>query len=117
MECLGDVVNRAAGMQVGGFAHNQRLALSQNVMQGMSGLADAALGLCIERDAALSLGRGGPAAGLLVDQRHDRMLAVSDHACRLADRRGTTSPAMTMMRRSSPSTNSSASTRSERSRA
>ena len=52
MEGVGDVLEDAAGVQVGGAPHGQVFAAGQHVVVAIAGGPQGALGLVVERDAA-----------------------------------------------------------------
>ena len=88
MDVVGDVVDRAAGVQVGGLAHLDLDAVRRHVVEPEAGVGEAALGLGIERDAALAAGRRRAPAALALDQVAHGGLAVADDVRGPADRGG-----------------------------
>ena len=71
MQSVGDVVDRAAGVEVRGAPHHQLLALGRDVVEGAACGLDRAGGLVVERDGRLAAGGGRPPPGLGLDQVPD----------------------------------------------
>lgn len=79
MEGVGDVLEDAAGVQVGGAPHGQVFAAGQHVVVAIAGGPQGALGLVVERDAAFPAGGGLAPAALRLDQLADAVPTVADH--------------------------------------
>ena len=110
----GDVVDRAAGVQVGGLAHRQRLAGGQHAVAVVAGGLDAALGLGVERNRCSRRGWRRRGAGSGARSACAGRSAPSPTTC--AGRRvaaATTRWSITTMRRSSPAASSSTITSSQ----
>mgnify|MGYP000099372407 CR=1 FL=1 len=71
VQLAGDVVDGAAGVEVGGLTGLQLDARGQDIAQLVAFEADAALGLGVDGNARLSAGCGLAAAALRLDQAAD----------------------------------------------
>ena len=77
MHLSGDVVDRPAGMEIGGLAHGDALALRQHVVHAIAGMFDAALGLGIHRDPAFAARCGRTSARQGLDEVPHAGMAVA----------------------------------------
>src|SRR5690606_29720613 len=84
MDAGGDVVDRAAGMQIGGLAHDDLLAGRGNRIERHVDGGETAFGFGVDRYPALAAGGGGPAARQGRDQAAHLAPAVADDAGRPA---------------------------------
>jgi hypothetical protein len=87
MHVVGDIVDGAPGVQVGGLAHAQDLPVGQHRVKAAAGGADAAQGLVVERYPRFPARGGGAAPADLGDELAHRAAAVADDLGRPADGR------------------------------
>ncbi len=81
----GDVVDRPAGVQVGGPAHRELLALGQDIVHRPAGPRHGLAGARVQRDPRLAAGGRGATSRLPPDQLRDRVGAVPEDAGRPSD--------------------------------
>ncbi|MCY1309846.1 hypothetical protein D9M70_599820 [compost metagenome] len=85
MQGRGNVLQGAAGVQVGSPPYSQAGAGGQYVVVAVACGAQGALGLAVQGDAAFALGGGLAPAALAFDQLAHGALAIAHHLGRAAD--------------------------------